>query len=233
MRDRGWLALHFSPCAALRSCGRLDEHWCRARNATCNFPQVSKYSVSRCFTRAVYRRRSSFNLQPSCCGVPLLAWGLLPTQLLPAATCYVECSQALTGPVQVAQADMLDVVRQRPDLRWLLRLMYADTSNGGTFDSGGSGNGSGSNADSRNNFSIAAGSSTGSSSRSSSRGPDGSGESIDSSAAEAWRAAAGWPTPQQGQMGEAVMAATASLVNVMNCLSSPVALQLHECGIFT
>jgi hypothetical protein len=40
MQDRGWLALRFSPCAALRCCGRLDEHWCRARNATCDFPQV-------------------------------------------------------------------------------------------------------------------------------------------------------------------------------------------------
>ena len=40
VQARGWAALHFSPCAALRSCGRLDEHWCRARNTTCDFPQV-------------------------------------------------------------------------------------------------------------------------------------------------------------------------------------------------
>ena len=40
MAARGWLALRFCPCAALRSCGRLDEHWCRARSAACDFPQV-------------------------------------------------------------------------------------------------------------------------------------------------------------------------------------------------
>lgn len=37
---RGWVERHFSPCSALRSCGRRDEHWCRARSPECAFPQV-------------------------------------------------------------------------------------------------------------------------------------------------------------------------------------------------
>lgn len=40
MQSMGWMVLHFSPCAALRSCGRIDEHWCRAHDRRCDFPQV-------------------------------------------------------------------------------------------------------------------------------------------------------------------------------------------------
>jgi len=39
---RRWVQLHFSPCTALRSCGRRDEHWCRARTSACAYPAVAR-----------------------------------------------------------------------------------------------------------------------------------------------------------------------------------------------
>lgn len=45
MQAQGWMSLHDSPCPALRSCGRIDEHWCRARNDTCDYPQVVRFFV--------------------------------------------------------------------------------------------------------------------------------------------------------------------------------------------
>ncbi len=46
MEARGWLALHRSPCGALRSCGRIDADWCRARDDRCDFPQVDMLSLT-------------------------------------------------------------------------------------------------------------------------------------------------------------------------------------------
>jgi hypothetical protein len=112
---------------------------------------------------------------------------------------------------------MLEVVRQRLDLRQLLRLMYTDTGGGSTHDSGGSGSAGSGYADGIKT-SFEAGSSVGdgsSSSSTSSRGSDASGDSVDSSAAAAWRAAASGSTPQQEQTREAVTAAVVSLAEVI------------------
>jgi hypothetical protein len=58
MEARGWLRVHAAPCAALRSCGRLDVSHCRA-DATleCGFPRVLAAShVLVCCPRAPQHR---------------------------------------------------------------------------------------------------------------------------------------------------------------------------------
>ena len=211
MRDRGWLALRFSPCAALRSCGRLDEHWCRARSATCDFPQACSCAV---FCVCWHRVWSSFNTQLSFPAQFLpIACRLLPRhRVLPHQR--LVGSKSFKGAAQVAQADMLDVVQQRTDLRQLLQLMYADTGDGGTHDSGGSGSGSNRDVGGSENTRSEADSSGGNSSNRSSRGSDNSGDGVDSSAAVAWRAAAGRPALEQGQTRGVVTMAAESLSQV-------------------
>lgn len=108
---------------------------------------------------------------------------------------------------------MLDVVRQRPDLRQLLRLMYpgaglVSAGGGGRGSSRNAGGSQGANTEASSNGSSAASGPINSSTASTNGG------GVSAAAAAAWRAVAGRPTQQQGQTEDAVTATPASLVEV-------------------
>lgn len=45
MEGLGWLTVVKAPCDGLRSCGRLDETDCYARDKRCDYPQVRLHSI--------------------------------------------------------------------------------------------------------------------------------------------------------------------------------------------